>query len=141
MDQINAVELRDPSVCPDAPVLKRILGDSYGAYEALLKLYADMGVECTWRYYHDGKAWLCKVQKKKKTIVWMSAWRGYMQATIYIHEKYAEALKGIEVREETQQRNFSVKKVGKSIPCTFEIRGLDVLEDVEKMLRFKIELV
>ena len=22
-----------------------------------------------WRYYKDGKAWLCKVQKKKKTIV------------------------------------------------------------------------
>jgi hypothetical protein len=83
METVNRIELGDESIYPDEQVLEGVLGDSYTAYCELLKLFDANQMEYDWRYYHDGKAWLCKVQKKKKTIVWMSAWKGYMQATIY----------------------------------------------------------
>ena len=92
METINKIELRDESVYPDEQLLKSILGRSYDAYCELLKLYDDNEMEIEWRYYKDGKAWLCKVQIKKRTIVWMSAWKGYMQATIYFPEKYIEEI-------------------------------------------------
>jgi hypothetical protein len=72
METINKKELNDESVYPDEEILKAILGRSYNAYCILLRLYDDNEMEYTWRYYRDGKAWLCKVQKKKRTIVWMS---------------------------------------------------------------------
>jgi hypothetical protein len=140
MEQINTVELRDPNKYPDEAVLQSILGDSYLAYKALLEIYDTMGMVYEWKYYSDGKAWLCKVQKKKKTIVWMSAWKGYMQATIYIHDKDIEKFKILNLRKEVKERIVSAKKVGKSLPCMFEIRDRKVLKDIEKVALLKISL-
>ena len=84
METDESIQLTDESVYPDENVLKRVLGRSYGAYTDLLNLYEDRGLSLEWRYYKDGKAWLCKVQHKKKVIVWMSAWKGYVQAAIYV---------------------------------------------------------
>jgi len=140
MEQINTVELRDPTIYPDEAVLQKILGDSYLAYKALLKLYDTMGMVYEWKYYTDGKAWLCKVQKKKKTVIWMSAWKEYMQATIYIHDKDIEKFKSLDIREEVKERIVSAKKVGKSLPCMFEIRDQEILKDIEKVALLKISL-
>ncbi len=138
MEQINTLELRDASIYPDAIVLQDILGDSYEAYCELLTMYNENGLEYEWRYYKDGKAWLCKVQKKKKTIVWMSAWKGYMKATIYIQDKYIKELNRLELSEDTKRMILSVKNVGKSKPCMFDIRDTYVLKDFEKVVRYKM---
>ena len=140
MEQINTVELRDPNKYPDEAILQSILGDSYLAYKALLELYDTMGMVYEWKYYTDGKAWLCKVQKKKKTVIWMSAWKEYMQATIYIHDKDIEKFKSLDIREEVKERIVSAKKVGKSLPCMFEIRDQEILKDIEKVALLKISL-
>ena len=140
MEQINKVELKDPAIYPDSIVLMRVLGDSYEVYEAFLKLCRCMGMEYEWRYYIDGKAWLCKVQKKKKTIVWMSAWNEYIQATIYIPDKFVGELKGLELKEDIKSRILAVKRVGKSIPCMFELRAMDVLEEIKEVMLLKISL-
>jgi hypothetical protein len=75
METINNIELRDESIYPDEKVLRSVLGKSYESYAMLLEIYNMNELISEWRYYHDGKAWLCKVQKKKRTIVWMSAWK------------------------------------------------------------------
>ena len=103
MEQINRIELIDSNVFPDMDILKAVLGKSYEAYCDLLKLFDENEMSYQWRYYKDGKAWLCKVEKKKKTIVWMSAWKGYMKATIYFPEKYIEELKKLKIDEEKKE--------------------------------------
>ena len=138
METINNIELRDESIYPDEGVLKRILGSSYPAYCDLLKLYERNDLVYEWRYYHDGKAWLCKVQKNKRTIVWMSAWKDYMQATIYIPEKHIEGLYKLDIREEQKEKIRQTKNTGKSKPCIFEVRETGVLEDFSKVMQFKI---
>jgi len=92
-----------------------------------------------WRYYRDGKAWLCKVQKKKKTIIWMSAWKGFMKATIYFPQKYLEKLYKLDIAEEVISKIKLTKDVGKSKPCIFEIRDKQILNDFEKVMYLKIE--
>jgi hypothetical protein len=138
METINNLELRDESVYPNDDVLKTILGKSYAAYCALLKLYDDNEMNYEWRYYRDGKAWLKKVQRKKRTIVWMSAWKGYMQATIYLPEKYIEGVYALEISEEVKKRIRETKNVGKSKPCIFEIRNKDILKDLNQVIQYKI---
>ena len=64
METMNNIQLKDESVYPNEEVLRRVLGPSYDMYLQLLKLFDDTGLEYTWRYYNDGKAWLCKVQRK-----------------------------------------------------------------------------
>lgn len=139
METINKIELKDESIYPDDEVLKRILGDSFTAYCELLKLYDQHGLSYEWRYYHDGKAWLCKVQHKKRTIVWMSAWKGYMQATIYFPEKHIESLYTLNISEERKEIIRQTRNTGKSKPCIFKIIDAAILEEFSEVMRFKIK--
>lgn len=140
METINTIELKDEAVYPDESVLKTVLGDAYSAYDDLLKLYEVNEMNPIWRYYHDGKAWLCKVQKKKKTIVWMSAWKGFMQATIYMPEKFLDQVYALSISEARKEKIRQARSMGKSRACTFEVRGSEVLEDFEKVMQLKIGL-
>lgn len=140
METINTIELRDESIVPDDSVLAGILGDSFPAYQALIKLFDDNQLTHQWRYYKDGKAWLNKVQKKDKTIVWMSAWKGYMQATIYIPEKYIDQIYTLDISEERKQIIRDTKNTGKSKPCTFEVRTVDIMDDFNTLMQFKVKL-
>jgi len=92
-----------------------------------------------WRYYHDGKAWLCKVQHKKRTIVWMSAWKGYMQATVYVPEKHIDKIYALEISEACKDKIRNTKNTGTSKPCIFEVRDTAVLKDFTQVMLFKIK--
>ena len=139
MEPINTLELRDQNIYPDEQVLIRSLGDSFKAYTSLLDLYANHGLEYEWRYYNDGKAWLCKVQLKKRTIVWMSAWKGFIQATIYFPERLINEVLTLDLEDLTLEKIRNTKNVGKSKPCIFEIHEESMIKDFERIMRFKIE--
>ncbi len=139
METVNNIELGEENQFPSEEVLQAILGDSYPAYCELLKLYTANQMDNGWRYYHDGKAWLNKVQYKKRTIVWMSAWKGHMQATIYIPEKYIEQVYALDLSLECIGKIKATRQVGKSIPCIFEIRNSEVLTDFNTVMQFKIK--
>lgn len=140
METINAVELHDESVFPDGPVLSTILGDAYMAYCELIQLFDQNEMTHEWRYYHDGKTWLCKVQKKKRTIVWMSAWKGFMQATLYIPEKYLEEVYKLELSEARKDNIRQARNMGKSKACIFEIRESEVLTEFNRLMQYKIQI-
>ncbi len=139
METTETLQLTDPSAYPDEPLLKATLGRAYNVYGALLELFDRNDMVYEWRYYRDGKAWLCKVQKKKRTIVWMSAWNGFMKAAIYIPERLMEEVYTLPLSDETREHIRSTENVGKSKPCTFEIRNQKVLKDFEKIMQFKIQ--
>lgn len=138
MEQINNLELRDEKLFPDENVLQKVLGESYVVYCQMLKLFDQNEMTYEWRYYKDGKAWLCKVQKKKKTIIWMSAWKGYLKATIYVPEKHTEGIYELPISEKTKEAIKHSKNVGKSKPCMFEIKQQDVLNELEIIMKYKI---
>lgn len=138
METINTLELVNPDIFPDDGVLRGVLGKSFGAYTALLELFDQNEMTTEWRYYNDGKAWLCKVQRKKRTIVWMSAWKGYMQATIYFPERFLDDIFGLDISDETKEKIRLTKNTGKSRPCIFEIRNKAVLADLSLVMQFKM---
>jgi hypothetical protein len=138
MEQVNAIELKDENVYPDENVLKTVLGKSYSVYTDLLALYDKNEMTYDWRYYKDGKAWLCKVQKKNRTIVWMSAWKGYMKATIYFPEKYINDLQNLDIPTKRKQVIMETTNVGKSKPCMFEIKNKDIIKEFKVVMLYKL---
>ena len=138
METIHRIELNDESIYPDESVLRGVLGNAYSAYTELLKLYIDNEMISEWRYYKDGNAWLCKVQKKKKTIIWMSAWKDYMQACIYFPERQIEGVLNLGISDLTKERVRNAKSIGKSKPCIFEVKTNEILVDIEKVMNYKM---
>ncbi len=139
MESIHDLELRDETIYPDDEILSSVLGKSYKVYNALLDLFNRNEMASEWRYYKDGKAWLRKVQKKKKTIVWMSVWKGYMKATIYFPVRLLDEVLALDISESQKEIILNTKNVGKSKPCTFEIRGPEIISDFEKVMLFKLK--
>lgn len=68
----------------------------------------------------------------------MSAWKGFMQATVYVMDRHLEGLLGLEISEKTKEKINNTKNVGKSKPCIFEVRNTDILADIEKVIDYKI---
>lgn len=54
--------LRDAEIFPSDRVLKDTLGDVYDVLESFLATITNEAylLSFEWRYYNDGKAWLCK---------------------------------------------------------------------------------
>lgn len=139
METINAIELADPAVFPDDAVLQQVLGCSFSAYQALLRLYEQYRMILHWQYYKDGKAWLCKVQYKKRTIIWMSAWKNFMQVTVYFTEKYTAGIYDLPITGEAKEKIRATRNVGSSKPCIFNITSAEVLQDLEPVIRYKLD--
>ena len=78
------------------------------------------------------------MQKKKRTIVWMSAWKGFVKAGIYIPERLLDDVYELPISEETKERIRMTKNVGKSKPCIFDIRDQKILKDLDIVMQFKI---
>lgn len=140
MEKIDK-QLSDKSVYPSDDVLSEVLGKSYPAYKKLLSIFDKRELKYEWRHYNDVKVWLFKVQsKKKKTIVWMSACKGYMRATVYIPEKYSEGVFNLDIPEEAKEYLKEKKCSAKSLPCMFDIKNTKILSTFEKVVDYKLSL-
>jgi hypothetical protein len=66
-----------------------VLTDALGSvlfevYQQLLQTAAETyQLEATWRFYNDGKAWLCKIAHRKKTICWLSVYHQMFQLSFF----------------------------------------------------------
>lgn len=80
--------LTDPDQLPDNKLFEDILSKQLlHTYLQIENIVSALGLNAEWRYYHDGKAWLCKITNKKKTIAWLSLWNDCIKTSFYFTEK------------------------------------------------------
>ena len=135
----SQMALRDAEIFPSDRVLKDTLGDVYDVLESFLATITNEAflLNIEWRYYNDGKAWLCKVQHKKKTILWLSVWEGFFKVSFFFTEKHLEAIAALDISEAIKTELASAKPVGRLIPMIFNINNASQLEELLTVVRFK----
>jgi hypothetical protein len=123
--------LRDENVFPDEDVLKTVLGDLYPVYREFIEKVTgeEYSLDIQWNYYKDGKSWLCKITKKKKTILWLSVWDGYFKTGFYFTEKSVEAILALEIEKDLKETFLSTKPIGKLKPLVIDINSREQLKD------------
>ena len=124
---------------PSEQLLKEILGDSYGAYHEMIIRYEepDYNLQPQWRYYNDGKAWLCKVVYKNKTVFWLSIWEGFFKTSFFFRERDCSGILGLDIDKSYKQQLESSQTFGKLHPVVLVIKHPDQLEDLAKLIRYK----
>lgn len=132
--------LREKEVSPNSNVLMNLLGDVFIPYEELEKKLVAKDLIYIWNYYNDGKAWLCKVQFKKKTVLWLSIWDGFFKLTFYFNEKNYTGIYDLGLEESIINNFENTKLVGKFRQLTFEIRDNSQFEDIERVVEYKKSL-
>lgn len=134
--------LKEQSVSPTTPVLKNALGRSYAAYKDLMSAVtgSNIGLVPQWHYYNDGKAWLCKVQLKKKTVFWLSVWNKYFKLTFYFTEKNSKPIFELDIDDSIKRSFAPHKATGKLMPLVLCISKKGQLKDALKIIEYKKSL-
>ena len=86
------------------------------------------------RYYNDGKSWLLKVTRKKKTIFWLGVYQGYFKITFYFTDKAEQDIEKSHIAANLKKQFKNGKKYGK-------IRGLSITFEHEKDIAYAKELI
>jgi len=132
--------LKDPEAFPNAEVLEAELGRLYAVLRALMQTIEaeDFGLEPEWRFYRDGKAWLCKVALKKKTVAWLSVWSNCIKLAFYFTEKSGKGIPDLDIQDAHKEQYRTREPVGKLRPLVVELRTKGQLRDAYTLLRYKI---
>ena len=129
-EDMREAPLVDPDEFPEDPVLERHLGKTKSAWDSFLSHLeeAHPTFSTEWRFYKDGKRWLFKVTKKKKTICWVSVHEGMFSTTFYFSDKVEEHLNNSALDPSFVKQFAEAKRYGKVRPLTVEILETSDLE-------------
>ncbi len=141
MEATKEIQFGNPEVSPTEENLKEVLGDSFSVYKLLLETIHSNNLTYEWNYYKDGKSWLCKIQKKKKTIFWLSAWKDYFETVFYIQENHMENICALSLSKEQVKKIVDTKNVGKLKPCIFEMKSQENFNDFIKVMNYKLSVL
>lgn len=132
--------LKDPRISPMTEILEAELGNEvFELYASLIKMITGPGIDLNpeWNYYKDGKAWLCKVSYRKKTVFWLSAWENHLKASFYFTEKTRWGVFELPLHDEIKRDFNGAKPFGKLIPMTLRINNVGQLDDVREIIKYK----
>lgn len=132
--------LTDPQTPPSPAKLKSVLGESYIAFKALMGTIRDAPFRFAyeWRYYRDGKAWLCKVTCKKKTVFWLSAWKGYFKTSFYFTAKNIDEIAALPISRKTKDAFAKGDPARKLLPLVLVIKAGGDLNEVLHLAEYKM---
>ena len=132
--------LREQDIYPNNNVLQTLLGDVFNTYQELEALLISYDLILNWNYYKDGKAYLCKVTYKKKTIFWLSIWETYIKIGFYFNENTSLGIYNLDIDQSIITNFDQTKHVGKFRQLIFEIRDNSQFDDLAKVITYKMSL-
>ncbi|OHD18644.1 MAG: hypothetical protein A2086_17385 [Spirochaetes bacterium GWD1_27_9] len=131
--------LNDKNIYPDDDVLAKYLHDTKNIWDSFIELlkndYPLLSLE--WRYYNDGKSWLCKITKKSKTICWVSIWEKLFKITFYFNNKSEEIIKNSSLEQNIKTNYLNYERKGKIRPITIDVNKKSDLEIIKKLIEIK----
>ncbi len=135
--------LRDAGITPTMDVLENITGkEIFSIYKKLYTTITspEFDLNLEWKYYNDGKAWLCKVSYRKKTVFWLSVWDTGIKTSFYFTEKTRQGVLELTISDEIKERFTKATSIGKLIPLSITILNEAHLSDLRKIIDYKKRL-
>jgi hypothetical protein len=132
--------LRDAGITPTMDVLENITEkEIFSIYKKLYETITGSEFELNpeWKYYNDGKAWLCKVSYRKKTVFWLSVWNTGIKTSFYFTEKTRQGVLELTISNEIKERFTKAASIGKLIPLSMSILNDADLADLRKIIHYK----
>ena len=132
--------LRDKDQYPSESILEGALGASYPAFSAFMAKIKEPGykLNAEWRFYPDGKAWLCKITKSAKTVLWLSVWAGSFKTGFYFTEQSGGGIDELDIAEALKLDYRENKAIGKPKPLSLDISAEAQLPDLFTLISYKL---
>ena len=139
---MEPIVLQDKSIKPTDEIVFSIIGDKSILWQEIMNYLYDHHTDITeeWNFYNDGKAWLFRTLKKKKTIFWIGVLKDTFRISFFLGNKAEPFIEESELSEKLKNdfRNAKGSKTVRSISITMSNQE-DVI-DVIRLIDIKFKL-
>ena len=134
--------LSDKSVIPTDDYIFSIIGERKVHWKRIMDYLSEIYPDAsgTWNYYNDGKQWLFKYIRKKKTIFWASLLKDTFRITFYLGNKAEPVIENSDLPKSVKEEFKTAKRYGLIRPVTFIIRDEADADNILKMIVLKVKL-
>ena len=133
--------LNDSSVKPNDEIIFSILGDKRLFWEQILAYlndnYKDISEE--WKFYNDGKSWLFRTLKKKKTIFWIRILEDTFRVGFWFGDQAEPAILQSELPDPVKTGFLNAKRFNKIRSISIEIQDSGDFENVKRLIDLKVK--
>ncbi|OFY66984.1 MAG: hypothetical protein A2V64_05950 [Bacteroidetes bacterium RBG_13_43_22] len=132
----------DRQVKPTEDLIFSIIGDKKILWEKIMNYLSDNYKDAsgTWNYYNDGKQWLFKMVRKKKTIFWLAVMKDTFRVTFYFGDKAEPVIVASALHKSVKDNFLTGKHYGKIRAISTKMTGLSDAETVIKLIDIKAGL-
>jgi hypothetical protein len=93
-----------------------------------------------WRYYKDGKSWLLKIVKNKKTICWINVQQKKFIMTFYFTNRAEPAINESTISDELKEQFRNAKYYNKIRPLTITFSNKNDVEYAKILVNIKLSV-
>ena len=132
----------DKNVKPTDDLVFSVIGDKELLWKQLFSHLHDHYKEVIpeWNYYKDGKSWLLKTQRKKKTIFWIKVEHNTFRVAFWFGDKAEELILNSTLPERIKTEFKEGKRYGKIRGIPVEMEDATDLENVKKLIEVKLAM-
>ena len=134
--------LTDKSVVPDDALVFAIIGDTSVLWQQFMRNIHEKYPETEeqWNFYNDGKSWLFRMVRKKKTLFWIGVYSSYFRVTFYFGDKALPLIDKSDLPETLKKEFKDSKSYGRFRGLSIRVRNEKDIENAAKLTDIKIKV-
>jgi hypothetical protein len=142
MSENLTIQLSDKLIFPTDEVLFSIIGDKMDLWHLLMNTVKDKYPDSSgeWNYYNDGKRWLFKMTRKKKTMFWTTVFEDTFRVTFYFGNKAEPIILSSNLPEVIKDDFKIAKRYGQLRAITIIVNEQSDIDTVLKVISVKLKI-
>jgi hypothetical protein len=139
---MEPIVLTDPNVQPTEELIFSIIGENSVYWEKLIEYVYENHFDITeeWRFYNDGKSWLYRALRKKKTLYWIGVIKDTFRISFWFGDKAEPVIEASTLPENIKEQFRNAKHYAHSRVISIEMRLPEDLENALKLIELKAKL-
>jgi hypothetical protein len=93
-----------------------------------------------WQFYKDGKSWLLKIVKKKKTVCWISVYKKSFEMTFYFTDRAEKSIIESKISTELKEQFTNAKYYNKIRPLSITFNNKNDVEFAKLLINIKVSV-
>ena len=135
--------LNDKSIRPNDDIVFSIIGDTSLLWQQIMSYLYDSHKDISeeWNYYNDGKSWLFRTLKKKKTIFWIRVLNDTFRIAFWFGDKAESIIEQSDLTGNIINEFKTAKKMGITGRCiSIEMSDSKDFDNVKKLIEIKLKI-
>jgi len=139
---MEPIVLTDPNVQPTEELIFSIIGENSVYWTQIIDyLYSHHSdISEQWRFYNDGKSWLYRTLRKKKTIYWIGVIKDTFRISFWFGDKAEPVLLASDLPERIKEEFRNAKRYAHSRAISIEMHSSEDYENVIKLIELNLKL-